>query len=93
MKAKIENRRRKLSYIFEIVKFVIANNLLAAEELGIKEYVPAYLDPYLKPNDLLTGVSFASGASGYDPLTSELMVNISIYIFCLQRRKHIYICV
>ncbi|XP_012570842.1 GDSL esterase/lipase EXL3-like isoform X1 [Cicer arietinum] len=46
---------------------------IIAEELGIKEYVPAYLDPYLKPNDLLTGVSFASGASGYDPLTSELM--------------------
>lgn len=45
---------------------------LIAEELGIKEFLPAYLDPNLQPNDLLTGVSFASGASGYDPLTPKI---------------------
>ncbi|KAJ9675064.1 hypothetical protein PVL29_024138 [Vitis rotundifolia] len=43
-----------------------------AEELGIKELVPAYLDPALQPSDLLTGVSFASGASGYDSLTPKI---------------------
>ncbi|KAL5847863.1 hypothetical protein ACOSQ3_011387 [Xanthoceras sorbifolium] len=43
-----------------------------AEELGIKELLPAYADPNLKPEDLLTGVSFASGGSGYDLCTSKL---------------------
>ncbi|CAA0816654.1 GDSL esterase/lipase EXL3 [Striga hermonthica] len=43
-----------------------------AKELGIKELIPAYLDPKLKPQDLSTGVSFASGGSGYDPQTSQL---------------------
>ncbi|XP_052626645.1 GDSL esterase/lipase At5g42170 [Lactuca sativa] len=39
------------------------------EGLGVKEYLPAYLDPFLQDDDLLTGVSFASGGSGYDPVT------------------------
>ncbi|XP_054796783.1 GDSL esterase/lipase EXL3-like [Prosopis cineraria] len=46
---------------------------IIAEELGIKEFLPAYLDPNLKPNDLPTGVCFASGASGYDPLTPKIV--------------------
>lgn len=40
-----------------------------AEELGVNMILPAYLDPNLQIQDLLTGVSFASGGSGYDPLT------------------------
>jgi hypothetical protein len=48
--------------------------LFSVEELGIKEFLPAYRDPTLQPKDLLTGVSFASGGTGYDPLTSELVV-------------------
>ncbi|KAK1554694.1 hypothetical protein Q3G72_016046 [Acer saccharum] len=47
---------------------------LLAEELGIKESVPAYMDPTLSPVDLLTGVCFASSGSGYDPLTSKLVM-------------------
>lgn len=47
----------------------------SAEELGIKELLPAYLDPNLAPNDLLTGVSFAVGATGYDPMTAKVVVN------------------
>ncbi|KAL5710720.1 hypothetical protein ACHQM5_021250 [Ranunculus cassubicifolius] len=43
-----------------------------AESLGIKTVVPAFLDPKLKKEDLLTGVSFASSASGYDDLTANL---------------------
>ncbi|KAL9261162.1 GDSL esterase/lipase EXL3-like protein [Drosera capensis] len=45
---------------------------LLAEALGLKEYVPAYLDPAVKPEELLTGVTFASGATGYDPMTSKI---------------------
>ncbi|KAI3960646.1 hypothetical protein MKX01_003820 [Papaver californicum] len=48
------------------------------EALDIKDILPAYLDPFLEPNELLTGVSFASGAAGYDPLTSKLAMAISL---------------
>ncbi|OIT37517.1 gdsl esteraselipase exl3, partial [Nicotiana attenuata] len=51
---------------------------LIVEELGIKELLPAYLDPTLQPVDLITGVNFASGGAGYDPLTSELAKVISL---------------
>ncbi|XP_062165467.1 GDSL esterase/lipase EXL3-like [Alnus glutinosa] len=48
------------------------------EELGIKEFLPASRDPTLQPKDLLTGVSFASGGAGYDPLTSKIASVISL---------------
>ncbi|XP_027354611.1 GDSL esterase/lipase EXL3-like [Abrus precatorius] len=48
------------------------------EELGIKELLPAYLDPNLQPSDLITGVCFASGGSGFDPLTSKIAAAISL---------------
>ncbi|WJX09182.1 hypothetical protein P8452_00042 [Trifolium repens] len=51
---------------------------LLVEELGIKELLPAYLDPNLQPSDLLTGVCFASGGAGYDPLTSQTSSAISL---------------
>lgn len=51
---------------------------LLVEELGVKELLPAYLDPNLKPSDLVTGVCFASGASGYDPLTPKIASVISM---------------
>ncbi|KAK4274872.1 hypothetical protein QN277_018039 [Acacia crassicarpa] len=41
-----------------------------ASILGIKETVPPYLDPNLSDHELLTGVSFASGGSGLDDLTT-----------------------
>ncbi|MBA0643245.1 hypothetical protein Goklo_027556, partial [Gossypium klotzschianum] len=41
------------------------------EEFGVKGLVPAYLDTKTQLQDLLTGVSFASGAAGYDPLTAK----------------------
>ncbi|KAJ6840043.1 uncharacterized protein M6B38_312395 [Iris pallida] len=51
---------------------------LLVSELGIKEYLPAYLGTDLSADDLLTGVSFASGGCGYDPLTAQLVSAISM---------------
>ncbi|KAF5206147.1 GDSL esterase/lipase [Thalictrum thalictroides] len=42
-----------------------------ASHLGIKDYVPPYLDKTLSVEELMTGVSFASAGSGYDPLTAQ----------------------
>ncbi|KAI3466716.1 hypothetical protein Pfo_023379 [Paulownia fortunei] len=52
-----------------IGKFII---LFFTSYVGIKEYVPPYLDPKLSAEDLMTGVCFASAGSGFDPLTAEL---------------------
>ncbi|CAM8934119.1 unnamed protein product [Rhodiola kirilowii] len=43
-----------------------------ASYVGIKEYIPPYLDPSLTLEQLKTGVSFASAGSGFDPLTAKL---------------------
>ncbi|KAK1320098.1 GDSL esterase/lipase EXL1 [Acorus calamus] len=45
---------------------------LIASQLGVKEFIPAYLDPKLTIQDLLTGVSFASGGAGFDNLTAKI---------------------
>ncbi|XP_024966914.1 GDSL esterase/lipase At5g42170-like [Cynara cardunculus var. scolymus] len=46
---------------------------MIAERLGLKDYVPAYLDPSVEENELPFGTSFASGGSGYDSLTSKIV--------------------
>ncbi|KAL8245951.1 hypothetical protein R6Q59_007167 [Mikania micrantha] len=51
-----------------------------AEALGVKEYLPAYLDPLIKDKDLQTGVSFASGGSGFDPLTTTITTAIPMSV-------------
>ncbi|XXG86239.1 hypothetical protein AAC387_Pa11g1171 [Persea americana] len=56
----------------------IATDVIVSE-LGIKEYLPAYLDPELKPQDLLTGVSFGSAGTGYDTLTATTFSVLSIW--------------
>ncbi|KAK4259702.1 hypothetical protein QN277_006009 [Acacia crassicarpa] len=43
-----------------------------------KEFVPPYLDPKLDMEELLTGVSFASAGSGFDPQTPALSNVISM---------------
>ncbi|XP_024978984.1 GDSL esterase/lipase At5g42170-like [Cynara cardunculus var. scolymus] len=45
---------------------------ILAKALGVKESLPAYLDPSVQAKDLLSGVSFASGGTGYDPLTPKI---------------------
>ncbi|PKI75171.1 hypothetical protein CRG98_004506 [Punica granatum] len=42
------------------------------EALGIKELLPTYLDPNLRPEELPTGVSIASVGSGYDFVTANI---------------------
>lgn len=49
-----------------------------ASSLGVKHTVPAYVGQNLEDEDLLTGVSFASGASGYDPMTPIITSTISM---------------
>ncbi|OEL20941.1 GDSL esterase/lipase EXL1 [Dichanthelium oligosanthes] len=48
-----------------------------ASKLGIKELLPPFLSDDLELKDLLTGVAFACGGSGYDPLTSKLATTLS----------------
>ncbi|KAK7385591.1 hypothetical protein VNO78_31317 [Psophocarpus tetragonolobus] len=43
-----------------------------ASLLNLKDIVPPFLDPNLSDEELLTGVSFASGGSGFDDLTTTL---------------------
>jgi hypothetical protein len=46
-----------------------------SEALGLASSVPAYLDGSYTIDQLATGVSFASGATGLDALTSKLFVS------------------
>ncbi|KAL5975061.1 hypothetical protein ACLOJK_031737 [Asimina triloba] len=49
-----------------------------AENLGFTSYPPAYLSPKAKGRRLLTGVSFASAASGYYDNTAAIWHSISL---------------
>eukprot|EP00268_Persea_americana_P062790 TRINITY_DN8081_c1_g1_i2.p1 TRINITY_DN8081_c1_g1~~TRINITY_DN8081_c1_g1_i2.p1 ORF type:complete len:277 (-),score=31.06 TRINITY_DN8081_c1_g1_i2:120-950(-) len=49
-----------------------------ASYLGLKEEIPPYLDIELSEEDLMTGVSFASAGTGYDPLTPSISKVIPI---------------
>lgn len=47
-----------------------------SEAFGIRSIIPAYLDPHYSMVDFAKGVSFASGGTGYDNLTSAIMVSL-----------------
>jgi hypothetical protein len=76
-------------------------HFFSAQKFGIKQILPAYLDPNIQLQDLLTGVSFASGGAGYDPLTAKIMVvnnyfdNFNyihhLFLFNCRFRKEIFI--
>ena len=55
----------------------LATDFLASS-LGLKSTIPAYLDPSVKPLDLLTGVSFASAGGGLDDRTAMLSLTLTI---------------
>ncbi|CAN6999093.1 unnamed protein product [Brassica oleracea var. botrytis] len=46
---------------------------IIAEGLGIKKTLPAARKFFIAPSDLKTGVCFASGGAGVDPVTSRIM--------------------
>uniref|UniRef100_J3LV00 Uncharacterized protein n=1 Tax=Oryza brachyantha TaxID=4533 RepID=J3LV00_ORYBR len=46
--------------------------------LNVKQLLPPWLGVELSPEDLKTGVSFASGATGYDPLTPVIVSVITL---------------
>mgnify|MGYP003702470029 CR=1 FL=1 len=50
----------------------------AVQGLNVKQLMPPYLGVELSPEDLKTGVSFASGATGYDPLTPVIVSVITL---------------
>ncbi|CAK9312752.1 unnamed protein product [Citrullus colocynthis] len=51
---------------------------LVADALGIKALLPPYANPNLQLEDLITGVNFASGGAGFDPITSKMAPAISL---------------
>lgn len=46
-----------------------------SEAFGLKRTVPAYLDPSYTIEDFATGVCFASAGTGYDNITSRVLVS------------------
>ncbi|KAJ4961112.1 hypothetical protein NE237_021022 [Protea cynaroides] len=63
--------------------------------LGIKDLLPAYLDPMVTDKDLITGVSFASAGCGLDTLMDHVynVINMSTQLDyfneCLDRIRRI----
>ncbi|KFK36915.1 hypothetical protein AALP_AA4G189300 [Arabis alpina] len=55
----------------------LATDFLASS-LGLKPTLPAYLNPLVKPVELLTGVSFASAGGGLDDRTARLSSTLSM---------------
>ncbi|KAL3617062.1 hypothetical protein CASFOL_039456 [Castilleja foliolosa] len=67
-------------------------NDFIANYLGVKEFVPAYLNLKHTTEELKTGVSFASAGSGYDPLTPTISSVIPLeeqLIFLKMYRKRL----
>ncbi|GMH11008.1 hypothetical protein Nepgr_012849 [Nepenthes gracilis] len=50
-----------------------------SQSFGLKETVPAYLDPAYGISDFATGVCFASAGTGYDTSTSDVLSVIPLW--------------
>lgn len=56
-----------------------------SQDFGLPDTVPAYLDPSFEMKDFATGVCFASAATGYDNVTSDVLVSLQpqpIFLLC-----------
>ena len=71
------------SHYLNLIVCMYFHIIFSVEALGYTKIVPAFLDPNLKPKDMLHGVSFASAASGYDDLTANLSV-IKVLLTCIK---------
>lgn len=52
---------------------------LISEAIGLRPFVPAYLDPAYKISDFAGGVCFASAGTGYDNVTSDVLNVIPLW--------------
>ncbi|MFS8015742.1 hypothetical protein Hanom_Chr15g01360241 [Helianthus anomalus] len=61
----------------EVQTLIVYNTIRvdAAAALGYRKEIKAYLDRNLKEEDLVHGVSFASGGSGFDDFTANITVS------------------
>ncbi|GKE02876.1 hypothetical protein Tco_1390859, partial [Tanacetum coccineum] len=69
----------------KVYKISFFDSEVLVEALGVKEYLPAYLDPSLQDEDLQTGVSFASGGTGLkrnvgDEVAHNIITNSEVLI-------------
>ncbi|XLT95399.1 hypothetical protein HN873_017061 [Arachis hypogaea] len=69
-------------------------SFLSASYLGLKEFLPPYLDPNLTNKELITGVNFVSDGFGYDTLTPTPQSPFShplplLYLLFANPRRHI----
>ena len=77
---------------FKLLSLYFFYKNISVEELGIKEFLPPYLDPKLQPSELTTGVCFASGGAGYDDFTSKLQVLFMHIILYNNNTLHVCVC-
>jgi len=68
-------------------------NLCVASALGVKDTLPAFLNPSLTSQDLVTGVCFASGGSGFDDMTANVQVRTNRLLSILCVCVYVYMCV
>jgi len=60
-----------------------------SEAFGIKQAVPAYLDPAYSISDFATGVCFASAGTGYDNATSNVAVSFTAQLLIFQMHSSV----
>ncbi|XP_042507390.1 GDSL esterase/lipase At2g04570-like [Macadamia integrifolia] len=59
-----------------------------SEAMGIKPYVPAYLDPKFTIKDFATGVCFASAGTGYDNSTSNVLNVLPLWMEIVNYKEY-----
>lgn len=71
----LDIERYDLGYIYLCICLMLFFGDFAAETLGFTSFPPAYLSPQASGQNLLTGVNFASGASGIYDYTAQRSIS------------------